>query len=365
MRVALAVSSLSLILAAAPSPMRAQTSQLPSDVPAAASASYRQALDYEQRQQLGSALDGYKAALKQAGSCSSCLEAIERVEFKMDHYKDAAGTAEKMAAAAPDPQHKAAAEMLAGAALYRQSFAYTEGEGEFDRSPKRAADSLKQAEAVLAKGVADDSGNEPLRLLHARVLAALHHDEDASREFTACASVPGASAAECTRALRLAADVPSAREEPAPAFQLQTLDGQTVSLNSLAGKVVLVDFWATWCSACRSDSSYVQSMLDSFHDGRFVLLEVDIDKSHDLWKNFVAEERLQGTQTQDVDGSMQTLFHVSAFPTYVIIDGNGTMRLRARGIEGDLRGAIRKLLAEQSAAAQTNPVRKPLGAGGD
>ncbi|HVG27261.1 MAG TPA: TlpA disulfide reductase family protein [Acidobacteriaceae bacterium] len=359
MRSALLAPSLSLLLIAASSGLRAQTPALPADLPAAAQSAYKQGLDFETRQQFDSALDSYKSAAKQCSPSLACMEAIVRVQMMMEHYKDAAATAAKLASSTSDPHAKAAAELLATQALFRQSFAYTEGEGAFDKNPKRALDSLRQAESVAAQGTADDPGNEPLRMLHARILAALHRDEDASREFKACAALPGTPPAECDRALRLASDVESGRSEPVPAFTLKTLDGQTVTRDSLAGKVVLIDFWATWCPACRRDSGYVQSLLDSFPDGRFVLLEVDIDESRDKWSTYVADHRLKGTQTRDDDRSVQGVFHVGAYPTYIIFDGNGTVRLRAKGIEGDLRGTVRKLLAEQSANLRP-PASQPL-----
>jgi len=324
------------------------------DLPAAAQSAFRQGVDYEQRQQLGSALDSYKAAQKQAGHSVDCLRAIQRVQMKMESFKDAAATSTKMASLAQDPKEKAAAEFLEGQALYRQSLAYTAGAGNYDKNPKRALESLKQAQEVLARGAADDPNNEPLLMLYGRILAAQHQDEEARREFTACAAVPGTSAAEGARARRLSSNIDSARTEPVPPFELKTIDGETVSRDSLAGKVVLVDFWATWCPACRSDSGYVQSLLDSFHDGRFVLLEVDVDENRSAWTQYVKANRLKGTQTRDEDKSAQFAFHVSAFPTYVIIDGNGSVRMRATGTEGDLRGTVRKLLAEQQTAETTS-----------
>lgn len=279
---------------------------LPPDLPAAAQTAYKQGVDFEQRGQFDSALDSFRSAGKQAGSSLACLEAAERVQLKMEKYKDAAATASAMATVAPDPQAKAHAGMLEGQALYREYFAYNLGEGAYEKNPKRASEALRQAEAALARGAAADPANEPVRMLHGRVLAALKRDEEASREFAACAAAPGASPAECARALRLSHNVASAREEPVPSFQVATLDGKTVSLDSLAGKVVLVDFWATWCTFCRRDSDYVQSMLDSFPDGRFVLLEVDVDENRDLWVDYVKENRLEGLQTRDAAKDMQS-----------------------------------------------------------
>lgn len=334
---------------------RGQTVPEAPDLPAAAQSAYKQGADYEQRQQFGSALDSYKAAQKQAGQSLDCLRAIQRAQMKMESYKDAAATSAKIASLTHDPKQKGGAEFLEGQALYRQSLAYTAGEGNYDKNPKRALESLKQAQEVLERGAADDPNNEPLLMLYGRILAAQHQDEEARREFTACAAMPGTSAAECARARRLSSNIDSARNEPVPPFELKTIDGETVTRDSLAGKVVLVDFWATWCPACRSDSGYVQSLLDSFHDGRFVLLEVDVDENRSAWVQYVNANQLKGTQIRDADKSAQFAFHVSAFPTYIIVDGNGSVRMRATGTEGDLRGTVRRLLAEQQTAEDAQP----------
>ncbi len=59
----------------------------------------------------------------------------------------------------------------------------------------------------------------------------------------------------------------------------------------------------------------------------------------------MAKNRMIGVQVRDTDHSMSDLFHVSAIPTYVVIDGNGTIQLRATGTEGDIKGKVRSLLA--------------------
>jgi len=332
------------------------------DIPEAAQSAYAQGVQAERAHTLNVAMDSFNAALKLSGGHSlPCLEAIERVQMEMENYKDAAGTAQKMAAASVDAKEKAHAKQLEGQAFYREYFAYTLGEGVFEKNPKRAADALKQAEAALRDGVALDASNEPVRMLHGRVLAAMKRDEDASKEFAACAATPGASPAECARALQLARHVDAARAEPAPAFEVKGLDGRRVTLDALAGKVVLVDFWATWCTYCRRDSDYVQSMLDSFDKDQFLLLEVDVDEDAGLWKSYVKDNRLEGLQTRDDKmKSLQTAFHVSGFPTYLVLDGNGTIRFRTAGAQGDLRGTIRKLIAEQAAAKIAGDARETL-----
>ena len=315
-------------------------------VPDAAQKPFADGAKYEKGKQLSAAVDSYRAALKVSGGhCLSCLDALARVQMNMELYKDSAATAAQIAAQAPDAKARAQAEFREGLAYFRLYFAQTEGEGAIDKDPKHAANSLKQAEAVLKQGETDDPEDEAVRMLHGRALAAMKRDEEASREFTACAAASGASPEECARAQRFAKDVSLARGEPIPAFEVKAMDGKTVSLDSLAGKVVLVDFWATWCTYCKRDSDYIQSMLDSFDDGRFVLLEVNVDENEAAWVRYVKDERLQGLQTRDETKEMRSLFHVSGYPTYVIFDGDGIVRERAVGIEGDLKGTVRKLLA--------------------
>jgi len=332
-------------------------------VPAAAQTKLTEGAKYEQRHQLSAAMDSDKQALKAAGKdCFACFDALARVEMKMELYKDSAGDAAQMAAHAADAKLKAQAEYREGLAFFRLYQAQTIGLGSIGKDEKHAINALKQAEPPLKLGETDDPGNEPLRMLHGRVLAALKQDEDASREFEACAAATGANPEECTRARHFAHDVSLARGEPAPAFELTTMDGKKVSLDSLAGKVVLVDFWATWCGVCARDSDYVQSMFDSFDENRFVLLEVSVDDNESAWRNYVEDKRMHGVQTLDEHKAMQDLFHVAAFPTYLVIDGDGMVRMRAVGIEADLKGEVRKLLAASPAAPDTRKILPKAGA---
>jgi hypothetical protein len=103
-------------------------------------------------------------------------------------------------------------------------------------------------------------------------------------------------------------------------------------------------------------------MLDSFDDGRFVLLEVSVDESEPEWRHYVEDKRMHGVQTLDRHKAMQDLFHVAAFPTYLVIDGDGMVRMRAVGIEADLKGEVRKLLAAASDTPDTRKILPKAGA---
>ena len=360
LRPRLAFSGLLLfVLAAVAAP--AQT--VPADVPASAQQSFHDALALEHDGKYGQALNGFTQANKLAGGrCAACLEAMYRTAMDASDYKAAVDSAQKLGHALPDAPSQAHAHLLEAEAEYHGSFAtLRDGErlsnkGDRDRNNKRADGMLAQAEAASAQGLALAPSDEHLRFLHARVLAALKRDADATREFTACASAPGLSQSDCLRAAHFAHNVEAARDEASPEFTFTATDSKPYSRASLAGKVVLLDFWATWCVYCRRDSDYVQSLLDSFAPDKFVLVEVDVDEDADKWKDFVRENRLHGLQVRDADGSLRAAFHVDGYPTYVILDGDSQVRYRISGAQGDLRGTIRKLIAEQpSAPAATAP----------
>jgi thiol-disulfide isomerase/thioredoxin len=315
---------------------------------------FQQGLEAEQQDQLDIALDRFQTALRQAPNSPLCYEAIIRVQSAMGDDKAALATDAKMLATAPDASTKAHAEMLSAEIYYRQWSAYTTGGGAYQKDPKRADQSLHKSEASLQRASAYVPGDEPLRMLHAHVLAALHRDEDASREFQACAAIPGTSPTECTRALKLSQNAELGRLEPAPSFRATNMEGQPISLDALSGKVVLIDFWGSWCHFCVRDSGYVQSMLDSFDPKSFVLLEVDEGDSHDVWSDYVKSNRMQGVQVQDTNRQLQSLFHVSGFPTYIILDRDGLIHNRYSGAVGDLRGDIRQIFDNQA------PGKRPL-----
>jgi thiol-disulfide isomerase/thioredoxin len=352
----LRVSLRTLVLAFAFAPLAtvlfAQSPDLP-DIPSAAREAYKQGMDAQSRQELDFALERFQFALKQDAKCLDCMEAMANVRVAMGSDKAALSTASRMASVASTPGSKARADALTGQIYYDEYFGYTNGEGAFDQNPGKAQDALRRAEAALARAVQEDPHNEPLTMLHGHLLAALKRDSDASAAFVACASMPGVSQTECARALRFSKDVDLARNEPAPPFEATTLDGKKLSLDSLAGKIVLLDFWGTWCPVCRRDSDYVQSLRDSFPTDRFVMLEIDSGDTRATLKNYIDQNHPEGVQIQDDTNQLQSLFHVGAYPTYVILDGDGTIRMRERGARGDLRGEIRKLLAEPSASTNS------------
>ena len=316
----------------------AQTAQNP-----AVTAALHESADFRQRGQLSSALDSAHKALKLAKTnCDECQRLIVDLQIQMDRPHDAASSAASWASHATSPAEKATAEYLQARALVLED------------KEKHSDALLHHSDQVLRQAATDAPSDPAIHLLEGRVLAALKEDSDAKAQFLACAANPTATPTQCRRANAYAQNISLAANDEAPEFSISRADGAPVTLESLAGKVVLIDFWATWCGPCARDRSYVQSIAKEFDKDNFVLLGISTDEDEDVWKNHVHENRMVGIQVRDHRDAMKDLFHVGGIPTYLILDGNGIIRFRTTGALKDLRTQVRELVKESpSSTTQT------------
>lgn len=111
----------------------------------------------------------------------------------------------------------------------------------------------------------------------------------------------------------------------APEFTLTALDGKPVSSSDLRGKVVLVNFWATWCPPCRSEMSDIQSAYQAHRDD-LVVLAINEAEGNDAVKQFVDELHIALPILFDRDGAIGRRFQVLALPTSFLIDREGVIR---------------------------------------
>jgi thiol-disulfide isomerase/thioredoxin len=136
----------------------------------------------------------------------------------------------------------------------------------------------------------------------------------------------------------------------APAFSLPQRGGQTLSLESLKGQVVMLNFWASWCGPCRQEMPLLEQMHKRYSKQGFTLIGVNVDaESSD------AEKLLKNTQVSfpilfDSDSKVSQLYKVSAMPSSVFIDRKGNVRYSHRGFksgdESEYLDQIRALLKE-------------------
>jgi thiol-disulfide isomerase/thioredoxin len=325
----------------------AQTSQNP-----AVTAALHESADFRQRGQLSSALDSAHKALKLAkANCDECQRLIVDLQIQMDRPHDAASSAASWASHATSPAEKGTAEYLQARALVLED------------KEKHSDALLHRADQALRQAAIDIPSDPAIHLLEGRVLAALKKESDAKTQFLACATTPGATPIQCRRANAYAQNISLAANDEAPDFTISRPDGTPVTLESLAGKVVLIDFWATWCGPCARDLNYVQSIAEEFDKDNFVLLGISTDEDEDKWKNHVHENRMIGIQVRDHRDAMKDLFHVGGIPTYLILDGNGIIRFRTTGALKDLRTKVRELVKESSSpSSPTQPAAKAAAA---
>ena len=152
----------------------------------------------------------------------------------------------------------------------------------------------------------------------------------------------------------------------APAFSMQASDGQTVSNQTVAGKVVLIDFWATWCGPCVRALPEIRKVYEQWKDtGDFYMLGASLDTSRAKMAAFVRSKKMPWPQTFDGRGWQMRLaqaFNVHSIPTLIVLDGQGCIRYRGH-LGTDLQATIlvcANELAEKRAPEEAPP---PTGEG--
>jgi peroxiredoxin len=115
---------------------------------------------------------------------------------------------------------------------------------------------------------------------------------------------------------------------PAPDFSLPALDGRQVSLKQLRGKVVVLDFWATWCTPCRQGLPHLQSLAADAELARkgLVVLAINEGEKPATIQPFIDQNHYTFTVVQDVDGSAQRAYDLPELPTTIIIGRDGVIR---------------------------------------
>jgi thiol-disulfide isomerase/thioredoxin len=120
---------------------------------------------------------------------------------------------------------------------------------------------------------------------------------------------------------------------PAPDFVLGDMDEEKVSLKELRGKVVLINFWATWCPPCRREMPSMERLYQKINGDNFTVLAVNQMEAEDLVFAFTGQLEVDLTFTIlfDKDSSVSQAFNVKGLPTSYLIDKKGNIRYRAIG----------------------------------
>ena len=131
-----------------------------------------------------------------------------------------------------------------------------------------------------------------------------------------------------------------------PNFDYENHAGGKTSLESLKGKYVYVDVWATWCGPCRAEIPSLKALEESLHGKNieFVSISVDVEKDHEKWQNFVNEKSLGGTQLyadNNWNSDFIKAFGINSIPRFILIDPTGKV------IDADAKRPSNAQLKEQ------------------
>lgn len=126
----------------------------------------------------------------------------------------------------------------------------------------------------------------------------------------------------------------------APDFTLQTPEGKSVSLSSIKGKCVLIDFWASWCAPCIREFPNVKAVYAEYHSKGFEIVSVSLDQKKENWTTAIKKYNLPWLQLSSLQGwkcPVARLYNVSGVPAMFLLDENGVI------VSKDLRGEKLKI----------------------
>jgi len=134
-----------------------------------------------------------------------------------------------------------------------------------------------------------------------------------------------------------------ARENFAPEFSFTSADGEYITLEDLKGKVVMLDFWGTWCPPCVASVPELKNLYRRYSKEQFVLIGISSDFDEAKWRDFTGKNRMLWPQYRDTDRRILEAFSIRAFPTYIIIDHEGILRFQSTGFgAANLDAAVKR-----------------------
>lgn len=293
------------------------------------------------------ALKAFKRANDLKGKTSAeALFLMANAYMGLEAYKNVAQTVDRVIEfAGADAALQAQAYNLKGIALQRQS------DGKDQKK-------LQEAETALRQGVAVKADYPDVKYNLGVVLLQQNRDPEGIAELKKYLEL-APNHVNSADARKMVENPRRAREAFAPDFSVTTAEGEYISLDDLKGKVVLLDFWGTWCPPCVASVPSLRDLNKKYakHE-TFVMLGISSDGDEDKWRNFILKEKMVWPQFLDRERAVQRAFRVNAFPTYIVLDHEGIIRFRTSGAsferEAALSDAINKQIKLLQKAAPSN-----------
>jgi thiol-disulfide isomerase/thioredoxin len=264
------------------------------------------------------ALRDYAQASKESrDTCRLCLEGLALSKARLGDASGSLKLADKAVSLAATPEEKASAHnckgeiclMYASSDPKKLSEAETEYRTVSELLPGNTATQFRLGFVLLR----EKKVNEGVALLNSFV--------------TSHAAGP-----ESELAKKLIANPGHAAYEFAPSFSFKTVQGNSIDSGALQGKIVVFDFWATWCPSCRASVPELRELSKRYPADKLVIVSISEDAKQSDWSDFIARKHMDWNQYLDEKGKTAKAFGIRAFPTYIIMDTDGAIVQRIVGM---------------------------------
>lgn len=295
--------------------------------------------------------DAWRKANKIAGGhCMECYRGMIDNATATGEAKDAEKFAAEMESAAETAFDKSNATLFQGRALQQQAG--------LDK-PKPAL--LERSHAALVKGLQYDPANLGCYYLDGVTLARLGRNPEATAAFQAYVAHSHNDKLSI-RAAHFAENPELARHKTAPPIVVNTLAGKRFNLDGMGGRVVLIDFWATWCGPCNAELPHMQKLAQKYANDPFEVISVSWDADETKWKDFIAAHNMTWNQYRDADHQLSSLFGVESIPHYFTIDSDGVLTAENVGSGSMVDSRIEKLVRRARESAHPDRAQPVLSA---
>lgn len=136
----------------------------------------------------------------------------------------------------------------------------------------------------------------------------------------------------------------------APDFTLKSRSGENIKLSELRGKVVFINFWASWCGPCRQEMPVLDQLYQRYRDLDFTVLGVNVEENPDAARSLLKDVPVTFPILFDSSNSVTKLYQVKGMPSSILVDRDGNMRHvymgYQRGYEQEYQNQVRALIAE-------------------
>lgn len=258
--------------------------------------------------------------------CSECYVWMARLDLGVGRLDLASTATEKAVATAASNSELASAQLYRGVVLAREQ-KLAEAEAAFRSSVKADPTCVEcnfNLGFVLLEESKDDEGVAILKSMLPKF-----------------AGTPRAREIE-----RFIANPARIRKTYAPDFLATLSTGEKVTLDTFKGKVVLLDFWGTWCPPCRASLPRLKELAATLDPEKVVILSINEGDTREAWAKFIKENGMTWPQIYDTDLAMHNAFGVDGFPRYYVLNKDGIIVAQFKGWKDNGEATISEAIAK-------------------